>query len=573
MADDANASAAVNAAKAVEGPTRSADAPAVSVVAELKPAEGGDAVKAGEAGEDSETTPTKHNSTRDETTTANLDTDATMAGDETAAGLTAEVANGAPASSKKLNNKRKSGASVPEHKKKTPSKKKKGTPELRLNVSPGDYWFVAMRGFAPWPVIVCDEEMLPETLLSKRPVSAQRIDGTYREDFLPDGKNAKDRRYPIMFLGTNEFAWQVNTDLQPLNIDDIKTTVDGGNQGKKSKALWEAYQIAAKGHELQWFKDMLENHEKAMQADIEEKAAAEAKKQEKKDKAKRKSIAADDSEDVEMENADDEGATSAKKTKASKKRKKEPESDGENEKPTKTPKTKLKLNNKAPKEESAMKPKKDSKVKKAKAKSDSEETEAAKVEEKPMTEAERLEKREKSVLYLRHRLQKGFLSRDQAPKEEEMANMSEYLKQLEAYKDDLEAEVIKKTKVHKVLKAIIKLDSIPKEEEYEFKKRSNDLLGSWTGQLAVDADATNGPHAEPATNGVQHDDDAEKAGAAAVSTEKPEEMPAELETAKAADADGDVPMADVRDETPVVKADASSSAEGALVATAEATTA
>jgi len=42
--------------------------------------------------------------------------------------------------------------------------------------------------------------MLPETLLVKRPVSAMRIDGTYREDFLEGGKNAKDRRYPIMFL-------------------------------------------------------------------------------------------------------------------------------------------------------------------------------------------------------------------------------------------------------------------------------------------------------------------------------------------------------------------------------------
>lgn len=107
---------------------------------------------------------------------------------------------------KKTNNgKRKSGAGVPEHKtKKTPAKGKKKAPELRLDAQPGDMYMVAMRGYQPWPVIVCDEEMLPESLLSKRPVSAKRIDGTYREDFLEGGKNAKDRRYPIMFLGTNE---------------------------------------------------------------------------------------------------------------------------------------------------------------------------------------------------------------------------------------------------------------------------------------------------------------------------------------------------------------------------------
>ena len=111
----------------------------------------------------------------------------------------ASTANGTPA--KRGGNKRKSVG--PEHKKKTPGKKR-GPPELRLDVQPGEYWFVAMRGFPPWPVIICDEEMLPETLLSKRPVSAKRIDGTYREDFREGGKNAKDRRYPIMFLGTNE---------------------------------------------------------------------------------------------------------------------------------------------------------------------------------------------------------------------------------------------------------------------------------------------------------------------------------------------------------------------------------
>lgn len=65
-------------------------------------------------------------------------------------------------------------------------------------------YLVSMKGYPPWPVIICDEQMLPETLLSKRPVSAKRMDGTYREDFADGGKTAKDRRFPIMFLGTNE---------------------------------------------------------------------------------------------------------------------------------------------------------------------------------------------------------------------------------------------------------------------------------------------------------------------------------------------------------------------------------
>jgi len=93
---------------------------------------------------------------------------------------------------------------VPEHKKTPNLKKKKSTLNLHLDAKPGEYWMVRMKGHPAWPAIICDEEMLPESLLSKRPVSAMRPDGSYRDDFLEGGKNARDRRYPVMFLGTNE---------------------------------------------------------------------------------------------------------------------------------------------------------------------------------------------------------------------------------------------------------------------------------------------------------------------------------------------------------------------------------
>ena len=82
--------------------------------------------------------------------------------------------------------------------------------------------------------------------------------------------------------------------------------------------------------------------------------------------------------------------------------------------------------------------------------------------------------------------------------------MADYLKQLEAH-EDLEAEVIKRTKVHKVLKAIIKLDSIPKEEEYNFKQRSTELLNKWGSVLAADGESAE--KATPSTNGVKVDDE------------------------------------------------------------------
>lgn len=137
--------------------------------------------------------------------------------------------------------------------------------------------------------------------------------------------------------------------------------------------------------------------------------------------------------------------------------------------------------------------------------------------------------------------------------------MSSYLKQLEEL-EDLEAEVIKNTKVHKVLKAIIKLETIPNEEDYNFKTRSNNLLAKWSGALAADTETAEAPVSvtAPATNGVKHDDE-KKADAPA--PEIAEETPAAPEPVKPTDADGDTAMTDAKDDTPVVQPDAGSSVE------------
>lgn len=115
-----------------------------------------------------------------------------------------EEANGTPASSKKGNNgKRKSTGGVPEHKLKK-SKSRKSLKPTQLDAKPGDYYFARLKSYQPWPSIVCDEEMLPQSLLSSRPVTTKKSDGTYNPDYADDGKKAHDRTYPVMFLHTNE---------------------------------------------------------------------------------------------------------------------------------------------------------------------------------------------------------------------------------------------------------------------------------------------------------------------------------------------------------------------------------
>jgi hypothetical protein len=145
-----------------------------------------------------------------------------------------------------------------------------------------------------------------------------------------------------------------------------------------------------------------------------------------------------------------------------------------------------------------------------------------------------------TVLYLRHKLQKGFLSRDQAPKEEEMQAMSEHMTQLETY-EDLEASIIKETKINKVLKAIQRLPSIPREEDFTFKKRSTILLECWNKALTINGDAAIKPTSNGVANGDKPSPEENPAEEKVEEAPAPAPVPTEV---KGAAKDGDVAMED-----------------------------
>jgi hypothetical protein len=85
-----------------------------------------------------------------------------------------------------------------------------------------------------------------------------------------------------------------------------------------------------------------------------------------------------------------------------------------------------------------------------------------------------------------------------------MKQMSEFVTKLEGY-SDLEVSIIRATKINKVLKAILKLTSIPKEEEFQFKPRSQSLLDKWNKLLASETET-------PAASGVNGEKSDEKPG-------------------------------------------------------------
>ena len=69
-----------------------------------------------------------------------------------------------------------------------------------------------------------------------------------------------------------------------------------------------------------------------------------------------------------------------------------------------------------------------------------------------------------------------------------MAQMAKYFEQLEKT-EDIDAQILRDTKIHKVMKGIGKLENIPKDDEYQFKKRSQVLLENWSkllGESTVD---------------------------------------------------------------------------------------
>lgn len=347
-------------------------------------------------------------------------------------------------------------------------------------------------------------------------------------------------------------GWVSNKDLVDLDSEKVADLITP----KMRKDLQLAHQIAAEGHDLDYYKDLLQQFQEEL---IEKQKAAEAKAAAaatpKKSKKQAKSSA--DVEDVEMEDVDDEPST-AKAKKSEKKRKNAEDSETpQRSESVKKPKIKL-TNNATPKTANGATPKSakaggEAKPKKAKkpSKEADEEDKAQSPKEPEMSAEDRFERKKKEVLFLRHKLQKGLLTRDQLPKEDEVKVLSDYLVKLEQF-PDLETEIIRATKINKVLKAMLKLDSIPKEEEFNFKPRSQALLEKWNKLLSAEdgaasaapeeANGVNGHSEAPAkeegktgVNGVKKADTEESEAKAEV----PEESKAEVKEQEKKDAQDD----------------------------------
>lgn len=117
-----------------------------------------------------------------------------------------------------------------------------------------------------------------------------------------------------------------------------------------------------------------------------------------------------------------------------------------------------------------------------------------------------------------------------------MATMASYFDKLEKHAD-LEVSIIRSTKINKVLKMIVKLNSIPRDEDFSFRQRAIKILSNWKNVLDSDA-PTDG--AKPTANGSSKDEDAADTPKLEIEEEK------ESETKNTND---DTPMPDAEADT------------------------
>lgn len=118
--------------------------------------------------------------------------------------------------------------------------------------------------------------------------------------------------------------------------------------------------------------------------------------------------------------------------------------------------------------------------------------------------------------------------------------MSDFITLLEKF-GDLEVSIIRTTKINKVLKAILRLDAVPREEEFQFKKRSQALLDKWNKLLASDTSAngvngtseSHGESKKAESNGIKVDAESKPEHAAETKADKADT--AEPASVKAAD--------------------------------------
>ncbi|WRT70227.1 uncharacterized protein IL334_007222 [Kwoniella shivajii] len=355
-------------------------------------------------------------------------------------------------------------SSKPRGRPSTGASTKKATPSQnddKSNYEVGDIVLARLRGYPPWPARIANPDTLPRNVLKQRP-----------------GKNPYI--YCCQFFPAGDFSWLQSKEIKPLSSSDISSYLSEPHR-KATGGLREAYQTAQ---------------------DPTEWDSAQSEIQQAKEEA--------DNNVDELED-EDEDAPSGGKRKRGAQEKKKP---GKKAKTTKAKADDVEEEEEAPKSKAKSKPA--AKPKPA----------TAKGSKAPVSKPENQEPADDDPLATnpecvkvkdwRHKLQRAFLSKS-LPSAEEMPSYDDLFKTIESY-DSMTIDALQYSKIGKVMKKIMTLTEIPRNDDFKITDRASKLMHQWTDFIASSEGKPNG-NGEAPTNGEKKEeektetkaDDSEKA--------------------------------------------------------------
>lgn len=293
-----------------------------------------------------------------------------------------------------------------------------------------------LKGFPAWPGMIVDESNLTPEVIKAKPKANSKTSKKAQGD---------GRVWPVKFFVDNNFMWASKTELKLLSVEDAQKYLNSTK--KKDKLLTAAYKMASSPPDLESFMNPVDREpetEPVLESETEQPTKVpESGEPESDGNAKSKKLKKPSGQETQT--------SSLKKTSQNKKK----------------DETKKRIANS--KDDIPSSEKKKIKIEKKNSAS-------------TVPPSKKLSRdhdaRQKIVMAIRFKLQRGFLSKE-PPREQDIPGLSQYLTKLENIKD-LELSVIRQTKVNKLLKAILKIPDIPLDSEFKFYERASKLLTKWS---------------------------------------------------------------------------------------------
>ncbi|WWC72014.1 uncharacterized protein I206_105973 [Kwoniella pini CBS 10737] len=309
----------------------------------------------------------------------------------------------------------------------------------------GEIVLARLRGYPPWPARIADPDTLPRNVLKQKP-----------------GKNPLI--FCCQFFPAGDFSWLQSKEIKPLSASEISSYLSEPHR-KATGGLREAYQTAQDPTEWD-----------GQQANIQQ----------------AKEEAENEADEDELEEEEDEEATTGGKRKRA-----APEKKKATGKKAKTTKSKAEVEDEdAPKSKTKSKPAAKAKTSKAPV-SKPENQEPA--DDDPLASNPECVK----VKDWRHKLQRAFLSKS-LPSAEEMPSYDDLFKTIESY-EAMTIDALQYSKIGKVMKKIMTLNEIPRNDDFKITDRASKLMHQWTDFIASSEGKPNG-NAE-AANGEKKDEE------------------------------------------------------------------